>query len=169
MPSLPVEISSPADPVAKLALPERTLLSAFRWWLTAESERDVAANEQARATLASLVGDAQSQVILGYYDILVRTVARHPARTLRYHPPCCPHATPDEVLLLAIIAACQGGHLAMAGSLVNLIVATEGVGAALDAASDLGLAILSGGVLLELSGRATSMSAIAALGLISLH
>jgi len=156
-------------PAPNLGNVERQLLQAFRWWLTAQRDNDAVAAENARDALGPLVGQAQAQVVLGYYDVLVRTVARHPARTLHYHPPCCPHATPDELLFLSIVAACQGGHLAVAGALVNLIATEGGLGATLDAASDLALAIMSAGVLLDANESAASIKAVAALGVISLH
>jgi len=152
-----------------LSAPERTLLCAFRWWLAGASQRDLAANERARLELAALVGAAPAQIILGHFDVMIRTVARHPARIMRYHPPWCRAPSQDELLLLAMTAACQGGHGVMGRALARLVSSAGGAPMVYGAAEDLAQAILAAGIVLPLTAQTDSARSLSTLGLVTLH
>lgn len=164
----PAQRRGNSAPTPEANIPESVLLRAFRWWLTGTCQNDGSAQERARRELGQLIGTASAQLVLGHFDVMVRAVARHAVRSLHYHPPCCRFATPDELLLLAIVAACQGGEVAAAGALAEVVTNRAGLGATLDAASDLALSLLSAGIILDL-GTAGAVSGLAALGAVTLH
>ena len=145
----------------------RTLIFAFRWWLT--GERDPTARERARAELKRLVSPTQAEVVSALFDIITRAVARYPARTIYYHPPWCHTVTPDEALLLTLTSACQCGRTAWGKTLAGLITATEGEAMLLDATNELAQVLLAAGMVLPLCAPWTVHISLQAVSGITVH
>ena len=145
----------------------RTLIFAFRWWLT--GERDPTARERARAELKKLVGLSQAEVVSALFDVITRAVARYPARTIHYHPPWCHTVTPDEALLLTLTSACQCGEMGWGKTLAGLITTTEGEAMLLDAANELAQVLLAAGMVLPLCAPWTLHISLQTLGGVTIH
>ena len=145
----------------------RTLIFAFRWWLT--GQRDPTARERARAELKRLVGLTQAEVVSALFDVITRAVARYPARTIHYHPPWCHTVTSDEALLLTLTSACQCGEMAWGKTLAGLITTTEGEAILLDAASELAQVLLAAGMVLPLCAPWTVNISLQTLGGVTVH
>ena len=145
----------------------RTLIFAFRWWLTGQS--DPTARERARAELKELVGLSQAEVVSALFDIITRAVARYPARTIHYHPPWCHTVTPDEALLLTLTSACQCGEMAWSKTLAGLITTTEGEAILLDAANELAQVLLAAGIVLPICVPWTAQISLETIAGITMH
>lgn len=145
----------------------RTLIFAFRWWLTGHD--DLTARERARAELKELVGLSQAEVVSALFDVITRTVARYPARTIRYHPPWCHTVTPDEALLLALTSACQCGEIVWSKTLAGLITTKEGEAILLDAANELAQVLLAAGMVLPICLPWTSQISVETIDGVTVH
>ena len=145
----------------------RTLIFAFRWWLT--GEHDPKARGRARTELKRLLSPTQAEVISALFDVITRAVARYPVRTVHYHPPWCHTVTPDEALLLTLTSACQCGEMAWGKTLTGLITATEGEAMLLDAANELAQVLLAAGMVLPLCAPWTLHISLQTLGGITVH
>lgn len=145
----------------------RTLIFAFRWWLT--GERDPTAKERARAELKKLVGLTQAEIVSALFDVITRAVARYPARTIHYHPPWCHTVTPDEAILLTLTSACQSGEITWGRTLAGLITTAEGEAMLLDAANELAQVLLAAGMVLPLCAPWTVHISLQTLGGVTVH
>ena len=149
--------------------PAQTLICAFRWWLTGERDRDPTATNRARTELENLVGPTQAEVVLALFDVMIRAVARYPARTIHYHPPWCHAASPDEALLLALTGACQCGEIVWGKTLAGLITTADGEAMVLDAANELAQVLLAAGVAFPLCAPSTANVSLQTLGVVTVH
>jgi hypothetical protein len=149
--------------------PTQTLVCAFRWWLTAERDRDPSASNRARIELSRLLGAPRACVVLALFDVMVRAVARHAARTIRVHPPWCQATTPDEALLLSLAGACQAGEWRWCKAVVGILTTPEGEESVLAAANDLAQSLLNAGVALPRPCESCACPSLHSLRVVTLH
>lgn len=102
-------------------------------------------------------GGAGGLVLLTALEDLLHTIVKAPLRRISYHPPCRGMVTPDEMLMLGLVASAQAGDqttaTAIAGRLVCLVAET----AVVYAAQEMGGAALAAGIILtpRTKGRMT--------------
>ena len=93
------------DASGALDPPERTLLTAIRWWVTDHRQGDDPLPRLCRTLGSNNVHDAAFSV-----DQLMFVVARSAHRQVAIHCPRCPALSDDEKHLLSAASLAQGGR-----------------------------------------------------------
>lgn len=128
-PPLSPEPTSPwPTALAELASGERLIVRAFRHWVVglegqAGHHWSLVWNDFARS-----LGARDGRRALTAWSALVRHLQGAARRTIRYHHPGCPCLGPDEVALVAFLAACQGDDRRLARGLAEWLVTPEAAG-----------------------------------------
>lgn len=118
----------------------RLILGALRYWLLGLSDESGASLSRAWNELARELGPARGREAMSGLIGLVREM-RHLRRPLRYHVPCCPCVTGDELALLGFLGSCQKREWALARARAEWLVEAAGIGGLLESGARLAAAL----------------------------
>lgn len=108
--------------VQELGEAERLVLWAFRRWVADRGELPMLAREFDRQLRRS-----EARPALLSFDAAFTALTRHARRTIVHHQPCCPCLGADEVCVIAIVAALQGGAPQAARCMAQWLVRAPGL------------------------------------------
>lgn len=130
------------DERAALPAADGVLLWSMRAWVLARCrEEDLRVEARIEAALAGLDAAEAGCGLCGFMD----TVERGGTRPVTVERMCARRLTEDERALLGVFACVQAGRTAEAARALRGMVATSAVGAALERAADVALALTGAG------------------------
>jgi len=146
-------VELPARPAATslshLEPSQRLLIYGLRRWIMGLHERGAWHWSLAWDAFAVELGPTISREALRALDALVRELAASSRRRFRYHHPCCPLLTPDEVTVLGLAAACQAENAVHREAVAHWLVHPRGFERLIRAGSDFAAALAAADLRLE--------------------
>jgi hypothetical protein len=127
----------PSPTATHLAESERTLVRAFRQWLSGHVRERACHWQLAWQGLSDLLGNEDGTRAVCALESLVRVICRHARRPILYHEPACPRLGDDEHAVLDLIAACQRNAWRQAAARAERLIDPEGAGELIAAAARL--------------------------------
>jgi len=127
--------------VQQLGEAERLVLWAFRRWVAGPEQLPMLAREFGRQFRR-----ADARPALRALDAALAALSRQARRTIHHHQPCCACLGADEVCILSIVAALQGGAPAAARAMAQWLVRAGGVDAFVAALADLAACLSASGL-----------------------
>lgn len=125
---------------------DRLVARAFRRWVIG-LERNAGVHWSfAWSDLACEFGPHDGKIAVSAVARLVRTLQRYGRRSIRYHMPCCPCLTGDELSIIALVGACQRGEWWLARSVAEWMVRPSGIDALIEAATPLAVVMRGHGL-----------------------
>lgn len=127
--------------LAALSPPERLVVEAMRWWIAGLRATSAAPWSRAWNDLAVRLGPEDARSAVAAVAGLARALLEHARRPIAPHPPCCARVNADEMRLVSLVAACQGGDGPRARAGAEWLVEPDGVGDLLAAGTRLAAAL----------------------------
>jgi hypothetical protein len=121
--------------VAELDPIENLIVWSYRSWAMAVQRNGETRWRLLRYEYRRQFGADAGETALHRFSALMRQFGGHARAPMSYHAPCCPCLGEHEVAVLSLVAACQARRWLLARRIATCLVATDGIGSVIGAAS----------------------------------
>ena len=136
------------DQVQQLGHAEQLITRCLRRWVVGAVTGDTRHWNLVWNDLASALGPGRGREALSALDKLVRRSCSGDAGKFRCHVPCCPFVGREELVMLALLSACQSGDGVAVRTAAEELVGSDPQGGIIEAAGGLARQIEAAGLIL---------------------